>query len=296
MTLEQAVEEFRRAEEARIHRPSISSRQLRVFVEVYRERSVTDAADVLFLSQPTVSRALKSLEERFDVVLFERTKLGLKPTDAAEILFPRAVNALREIDAALRDLQGPSAVDLLSVGTTPEMLMLVAPAARILTDGANELGHLEAAPGDDLIASLRSRAIDLVILPALRDQIPEWGCSVPVRTIRFSLHRPSSGARSEILALPPDSSWERATLRGLMGHDPHGPTFEAAGGGVSKRLLREGFSVYLPIGCADDMDDIDMVAPFHEIMVHAITREPVAPNSPADRLIEHIRKVVTSLA
>lgn len=209
------------------------------------------------ISQLTVSRALKSLEERLDVVLFERTKLGLDPTDAAELLFPRAVNALREIDAALRDLQGPSAADLLSVGTTPEMLMLVAPAARNLMDGAGELGHLEASAGDDLIAGLRSNTIDL--------------------------------------ALPPDGSWERATLRGLMGRDPRGPTFEAAGGGVSKRLLREGFSVYLPIGCADDIDGVDTVEPVHEVTVHAVTREPVLPDSPAARLIEHIREVVTSV-
>lgn len=290
MTLEQAVAEFREAEEARLHYPSLSTRQLRVFVEVYRARSVTDAADVLFLSQPTVSRALKALEDRLDTVLFERTKLGLDPSVSAELLFPRIVNALAEIDAALRDLHDRSTPDLLSVGTMPELLMLVAPTARNLMAGVGELGHLEASTADDLIASLRSDTIDVVIVPALGDQIPAWAHSTPLRSIRIALHQPAAGLRSEILALPPEGSWERTLLRGLMGHDPHGPAFEAAGGGVSKRLLREGFSVYLPVGCADDLPDIEMVEPIRNVTVHAITRNAVLPDSPTARLIEHVKE------
>lgn len=294
MTLEQAVAEFRQAEEARLHRPSLSTRQLRVFVEVYRCRSVTDAADTLFLSQPTVSRALKSLEERLDAELFQRTKSGLDPTDAAELLFPHAVKALAEIDAAIQEMQDPSAGHLLSVGTTPELLMLVTPAARALTVDTIELGHLEASTADDLVARLRQSKVDLVLLPALGDQIPEWAHTTPVRTIQLALHRPDAGMRAEILALPPDGSWERSILRGLMGHDPHGPVFEAAGGGVSRRLLREGFSVFLPIGCADDEENVEIVGPIYDVLVHAITRDPVLPDSPADRLVQSVREVAAS--
>lgn len=289
MTLEEAIHEFRRAEEAKVHRPSLSTRQLRVFVEIYRNRSVTDAADLLLLSQPTVSRALKALEERLDVTLFDRTTHGIDPTPAAEILYPRAVTALTEIDVALQELKGPSDADLLSVGTTPELLMLVAPAARGLMLGESELGHLEASTADDLISALQNHTLDLAVLPALGDQIPDWAHSTPIRAIRVALHQPATGARSEILALPPEGSWERTLLRGLMGHDPHGPVFQATGGGVSKRLLREGFSVYLPVGCADDVTDVEIVDPIRDITVYAITREPIGPDSPAARLIERIR-------
>ncbi|MEA2010645.1 MAG: LysR family transcriptional regulator, partial [Actinomycetota bacterium] len=231
-----------------------------------------------------------ALEERLDVVLFERTKTGLEPTAEAEVLLPRAVSALTEIDLALEEIRGSSAVESLSVGTTPELLMLVAPAARDLMTGTGGLGHLEASTADDLIAGLRGDAIDVVILPALGDQIPEWAYSTPLRTIRVALHQPAEGARSEILALPPEGSWERALLRGLMGHDPSGPTFEATGGGVSKRLLREGFSVFLPVGCADDVANVELLDPIREVTVYAITRHAVLPESPAARLIDRVKE------
>ncbi len=292
MTVDAAAEEFQRAEELRLQRPSISTRQLRVFAEVYRERSVTDAADTLLLSQPTVSRALKTLEDRLGVLLFERTKTGLSPTPAGERLYPHAVHALHEIDQALHELRAVDTDSSLAVGTTPELLMLIAPAIRSLASGINGLDHLEASTADELMVALRVRTLDIVVVPALGDQIPEWAHSTPVRRIRFALHQPEDGLRSELLALPPAGSWERAILTGVAGHEPSGPSFEAAGGGVSKRLLREGFSVYLPLGCADDMDDVEIVEPVHEVMVHAITRDPVRPGSIGARLIEQLIEVV----
>ncbi len=291
MTVEAAEEEFRRAEELKLQRPSVSTRQLRVFAEVYRERSVTDAADILLLSQPTVSRALKTLEDRLQSVLFERTKTGLSPTPAGERLYPHAVNALREIDQALHELRGVHEEAPLAVGTTPELLMLMAPAVRGLTHGITGLDHLEASTGDELMSALRSRTLDVVIVPALGDQIPDWAHSIPVRRIRFALHQPEDGLRSELLALPPAGSWERAILTGITGHEPAGPAFEATGGGVSKRLLREGFSVYLPLGCADDVQNVEVVGPVHEVMVHAITRDPVRPGSLGARLIDELKVV-----
>jgi DNA-binding transcriptional LysR family regulator len=262
-----------------------------VFVEVYREHSVTDAADILLISQPTASRALKSLEERLGRTLFERTKLELVPTPAAEILYPHASVALREIDVAfdkLRDEYRPARV---AMGTTPELLMLVAPATGVREGGLSDLEHLEARTADVLIERLRTKAIDLVILPALGDQIPEWASAAPVRRIRFALHQPPPGARSEIVALPPEGTWERSLIRGAMGREISGPSFEAAGGGVSRRLLREGFAVFLPIGCATDLPDVRIVEPIHEVTVYAITREPVVAGSAAARIIDVIRKV-----
>ncbi|MBR9763391.1 MAG: LysR family transcriptional regulator [Rhodobacteraceae bacterium] len=60
---------------------------LRVFEAVYRERSVTEAAHVLGLSQPAVSNALKRLRDQLSEKLFIRTRLGLEPTPAGERLF-----------------------------------------------------------------------------------------------------------------------------------------------------------------------------------------------------------------
>ena len=47
-------------------------RHMKILVEVYRQNSVTRAAQALHLSQPSVSLALRELEDYYGVTLFER--------------------------------------------------------------------------------------------------------------------------------------------------------------------------------------------------------------------------------
>lgn len=61
--------------------------QLRIFMEVARQKSYTRAAENLFLSQPTVSIHIKKLEEELEVPLFKRVKAGFELTEAGKVLF-----------------------------------------------------------------------------------------------------------------------------------------------------------------------------------------------------------------
>ena len=47
-------------------------RQLQVFIAVANHQNLTRAADELSMSQSAASSALKDLEERYDVLLFDR--------------------------------------------------------------------------------------------------------------------------------------------------------------------------------------------------------------------------------
>lgn len=61
--------------------------QLREFefvIEINKYGSVSKAAKALKIAQPTLSKYLARLEEKLGVVLFERGKLPLKPTEAGE--------------------------------------------------------------------------------------------------------------------------------------------------------------------------------------------------------------------
>ncbi|MDO4384232.1 MAG: LysR family transcriptional regulator [Eubacteriales bacterium] len=49
-------------------------------VEVFRQRSYTKAAQVLYVSQPRLSRALKELEEELGFEIFQRTRHGIQGT------------------------------------------------------------------------------------------------------------------------------------------------------------------------------------------------------------------------
>lgn len=74
---------------------------LRVFVAVYKNRSVTAAADSLFVAQPTVSYALGKLRRHFGDELFVRRNQQLMPTRMADFLYPQLREILERLDTVM---------------------------------------------------------------------------------------------------------------------------------------------------------------------------------------------------
>lgn len=65
----------------------ITLQQLRYFIEVAAEGSISAAADLLYVSQPTMSAAMKDLERRAGRALFTRSTRGITlTTDGTEFL------------------------------------------------------------------------------------------------------------------------------------------------------------------------------------------------------------------
>ncbi|MBW8468372.1 MAG: LysR family transcriptional regulator [Thiobacillus sp.] len=75
---------------------------LSVFAALFTELHVTRAAARLGVTQSAVSHALRSLRERFDDELFERTSKGLKPTKRARQLAPRIMEAVQAAEDVFR--------------------------------------------------------------------------------------------------------------------------------------------------------------------------------------------------
>ena len=68
--------------------------QLKTFVAIAREGSLTRAAERVFTSAPAVSAQLKALEDELGVKLFERTPRGMTPTEAGLTLLEEAERTL----------------------------------------------------------------------------------------------------------------------------------------------------------------------------------------------------------
>ncbi len=75
---------------------------LRVFEEIYRAGSVTQAAERIGLSQPSISIRLGGLRRHFSDPLFVRTSTGLLPTPHADDLRPSIRQALTLLEGTLR--------------------------------------------------------------------------------------------------------------------------------------------------------------------------------------------------
>ncbi|XCP84364.1 LysR family transcriptional regulator [Roseburia hominis] len=80
-------------------------RVLRYFLEVAREGSMTRASVRLHISQPTLSKQLKDLEEELGQKLFVRTNYSVRLTEAGMLLRKRAEDILDMVDKTAEEFQ-----------------------------------------------------------------------------------------------------------------------------------------------------------------------------------------------
>ena len=78
----------------------MSLTQLRYFVAVAEEGTVTRAAARCFVSQPPLSRQLLALEDELSVKLFERSSKGMQLSEAGRRLLEQARQILALVEAA----------------------------------------------------------------------------------------------------------------------------------------------------------------------------------------------------
>ena len=71
---------------------------LRYIVQVDRMNSISEAAKVLYVSQPTLSRAIRELENETGLILFQRTNKGVSTTHDGKNFIERIKKLLQDID------------------------------------------------------------------------------------------------------------------------------------------------------------------------------------------------------
>jgi DNA-binding transcriptional LysR family regulator len=71
--------------------------QITAFVEVARRKSVSRAAETLFVTQPALTARIQGLERNLGAALFVRTSRGMKLTEAGDAFLPYAVRALNTL-------------------------------------------------------------------------------------------------------------------------------------------------------------------------------------------------------
>lgn len=80
-------------------------RVLKYFIAVAREESMTRAADILHVTQPTLSKQIKNLEDEIGKKLFNRTNYAIKLTAEGEILYKRALDIVNLADDTVEELK-----------------------------------------------------------------------------------------------------------------------------------------------------------------------------------------------
>ncbi|GAB5098780.1 MULTISPECIES: LysR family transcriptional regulator [unclassified Caballeronia] len=96
-------------------------RALRYFIEVVKQKSFTAAAEHMFVTQPTISKMVKSLEDEVGSPLLLREGRQMVLTDAGQIVYQRGVDVLAahaRLEAELNDL-GTFGRGTLTIGIPP---------------------------------------------------------------------------------------------------------------------------------------------------------------------------------
>jgi len=71
---------------------------LRYAVEIEKTKSISKAAENLYMNQPNLSRAIKELEEDLGILIFKRNSKGISVTIQGEELLIHAKKILKQID------------------------------------------------------------------------------------------------------------------------------------------------------------------------------------------------------
>mgnify|MGYP001378769778 CR=1 FL=1 len=138
-------------------------RQLRYAVAVATHRHFTRAAAAVPVAQPALSHQIKLLEQELGVELFERSRGGVRLTEAGEIFLLRARRALAELDAAREEVAALK-------GLTTGRLVLGAMQALAGLDLPRLIAAFHAAyPGVDV--SLREDSTHDMLTMAARGEI-----------------------------------------------------------------------------------------------------------------------------
>lgn len=202
--------------------------QLRIFLVVAAKQHVTQAAEVLNLTQSAVSASIAAIEARHDVKLFDRVGRGIRLTEAGRLFIPQAEALLaqaRTVELFLADIGGqatgtvrihasqtvanywlpsrlvrlqqnfPRIVVELTVGNTAQV-------AQSVHDGAADLGVVEGLVHDPDLERQRVGVDRLVLIvgrahPWARRKSVTMG---ELHQTKWVLREEGSGTRSEFAA------------------------------------------------------------------------------------------------
>jgi DNA-binding transcriptional LysR family regulator len=144
-------------------------------LQIVESGSINKAAHALNISQPALTRSIRTLERSLNVLLLDRSVKGVVPTPQGSLLVASARAIKANLNQAIGNIQIMSAdrIKVLRVGTTSGVGWLITEAIERLQVLHPALGvrAIEAHTGN-LLAQLKLGEVDLVLCPSVDDPEP----------------------------------------------------------------------------------------------------------------------------
>ncbi|MDD3516929.1 MAG: LysR family transcriptional regulator [Chromatiales bacterium] len=236
-------------------------KQLRAFCRVARTGSVSQAAETLFLSQPTVSLQIQALEREIGTVLFERRGPHIKLTPEGDVLYKLSEPLVEGIDKlqetfAARFGRLESGELNIAAGESTILYVLPEPVKKFASLYPNIRLKLHNVTGRDGLAMLRRDEVDFAVGSML--EVPDEILYRPVvtynPTLIAPLDHPLANKGEDIrledispygLILPPRhlSTWRIVDLVFRQHNLGYRVSLEAGGWEIIKKYVELGLGI-----------------------------------------------------
>lgn len=137
---------------------NINMELYRVFYVTAHTGSMTKAAQKLYIGQPAVSKAIKTIETTFGVALFNRTPKGITLTDEGQIFYNHISNAMEQINLAEQSLGAAKKKDKVHIKIeicAMQYRRLILPHIKTFFESCNDNEFFDISPTTDSFLSIK---------------------------------------------------------------------------------------------------------------------------------------------
>ncbi len=142
-------------------------RILRYFVAVAEEKSITKAAQKLYISQPALSKQLKELENELELSLFERKGRNIQLTDDGKFLLSQANEIIKLMDKTINNLDKNKEISgeiFIGAGETKGIETILPTVRKLLSAYPAISFDFYSGNADEIIYRLDSGLLDFGII------------------------------------------------------------------------------------------------------------------------------------
>lgn len=144
----------------------ISLEQIRYFVEIVRYGSLNKAAEHLYVSQPSLSKQLRSLEKSLGCELLRRTYDGVEPTPQGKYFYEQMSGVLDDLDHVIDQVRHFTEVSQLHIGGLANLVSYFLPQYmdNLKANGRNQVIVDTRLSNEELVDGIENGIFDMALL------------------------------------------------------------------------------------------------------------------------------------
>ena len=187
-------------------------KQIEAFVKIANNQSFSQTAKEMYLTQPTVSAAIKNLEDELDIPLFVRSTRGVEMTEGAQQIYLYARQILESAaaiqrisnDASLRESAGHEI--LVSASTIPSQFILPEMMALFCDKYPDTQFRVSVSDSAAVVKDVEEHKADIGLCGIVPDR--KHCTCIPVYRDELIIITPNT-ERYRTLRMNPDIDWIR---------------------------------------------------------------------------------------